>query len=73
MLLNDRFDVQNASTGTLLTCLLLIFHRQMSPAFQRKTTLELEVELLRAHYSGLLPVVQIQCLVKVFTRGGKNN
>ena len=58
-LYKDSCDVQNASTGQLLRCLLLIFHRQTSLAVQSKSTLEQELELNRVHNSSLLHEVQM--------------
>ena len=58
-LYKDSCDVQNASTGQLLRCLLLIFHRQTSLAVQSKSTLEQELELNRVHNSSLLNEVQM--------------
>ena len=57
--LKDRCDVQTASTGQLLRCLLLILQRQTSLAVQSKTTLEHELELLRVHNSSLLHEFQM--------------
>ena len=59
LLLNDRYGLQTASKGPLLSCLLLNFHRQTSLAFQSKAPLEKEVETLRAQNASLLHEVQI--------------
>lgn len=53
-LINGSGNAQTASHGSLLRCLLLIFHRQTTLACKIKADLEKEVELLKVQNASLL-------------------